>query len=54
VATVLAIPAAVYSAFMFITAGTFAWLMYKRNVRSDDELPARADDRAVLQGARRL
>ena len=54
VATVLAIPAAVYSVFMFITAGTFARLMYKRNaaqeVPSADELPERADDRAVLQG----
>ena len=27
----LAIPAAIYSAFMFLTAGAFAWLMYKRN-----------------------
>ena len=31
IATVLTIPAAVYSAFMFITAGLFARLMYKRN-----------------------
>jgi bile acid:Na+ symporter, BASS family len=31
VATVLAIPAAVYSSFMFISAGLFARLMYKRN-----------------------
>jgi hypothetical protein len=27
----LGIPAAVYSAFMFITAGLFARVMYKRN-----------------------
>ena len=31
VSTELAIPAAVYSAFMFITAGLFARLMYRRN-----------------------
>ena len=31
VATELAIPAAVYSAFMFITAGLFGRLMYRRN-----------------------
>jgi BASS family bile acid:Na+ symporter len=31
IATVLTIPAAVYSTFMFITAGAFARLMYKRN-----------------------
>ncbi len=31
VATVLTIPAAVYSAFMFITAGLFARVMYVRN-----------------------
>ena len=56
VATVLAIPAAVYSVFMFITAGAFARIMYRRNVaqevRSADELSGRADDRAVLQGVR--
>jgi BASS family bile acid:Na+ symporter len=34
VATVLAIPAAVYSAFMFITAGAFARLMHARNTRA--------------------
>ena len=33
VATVLTIPAAVYSAFMYITAGLFARLMYRRNVQ---------------------
>ena len=31
ISTQLAIPAAVYSAFMFITAGLFARVMYKRN-----------------------
>lgn len=32
IATELAVPGAVYSAFMFITAGAFARLMYLRNV----------------------
>jgi bile acid:Na+ symporter, BASS family len=32
--TVLTIPAAVYASFMFITAGVFARLMYRRNGRS--------------------
>jgi BASS family bile acid:Na+ symporter len=27
----LTIPAAVYSAFMFVTGGTFAWAMSRRN-----------------------
>ena len=31
VANVLATPAAVYSMFMFFTAGAFAWVMYRRN-----------------------
>ena len=31
IADVLGIPAAVYSAFMFLTAGTFARLMFRRN-----------------------
>ena len=35
----LAIPAAVYSGFMFLTAGLFARLMYTRN-QSPDPLPA--------------
>jgi BASS family bile acid:Na+ symporter len=30
----LAVPAAVYSAFMFLTAGTFARIMYRRNAPS--------------------
>ena len=32
ISTVLTIPAAVYSAFMFVTAGLFARAMYKRNI----------------------
>jgi BASS family bile acid:Na+ symporter len=35
VATVLAIPAAVYSSFMFFSAGLFARLMYKRNGQAE-------------------
>ena len=35
IATILASPAAVYSVFMFITAGLFARLMYKRNTAED-------------------
>ena len=31
VANILATPAAVYSMFMFFTAGAFAWVMYRRN-----------------------
>jgi BASS family bile acid:Na+ symporter len=31
IASVLATPAAVYSMFMFFTAGAFAWVMYRRN-----------------------
>jgi len=33
--TVLTIPAAVYSAFMFLTAGAFARVMYKRNIADE-------------------
>ena len=36
----LAIPAAVYSGFMFVTAGLFARLMARRNESSDEPLPA--------------
>ena len=36
VTTVLTIPAAVYSAFMFITAGLFARLMYRRNAAAPE------------------
>lgn len=35
ISTDLAIPAAVYSAFMFITAGIFARLMHQRNARAE-------------------
>ncbi len=37
VAAVLGIPAAVYSAFMFFTAGFFARVMYKRNSAAEPE-----------------
>jgi BASS family bile acid:Na+ symporter len=43
VATVLTIPAAVYSAFMFVTAGLFARLMHLRNAAG----PARSADPAL-------
>jgi bile acid:Na+ symporter, BASS family len=36
ISTVLTIPAAVYSAFMFITAGLFARVMYRRNLAAAD------------------
>lgn len=36
IATILASPAAVYSIFMFVTAGLFARLMYKRNSEGPD------------------
>jgi BASS family bile acid:Na+ symporter len=39
IATILASPAAVYSVFMFITAGLFARLMYKRNSAESGEAP---------------
>ena len=48
IATILASPAAVYSVFMFMTAGIFARIMYKRNsqdepgVVSERELPVDA------------
>jgi BASS family bile acid:Na+ symporter len=43
IATILASPAAVYSVFMFITAGLFARLMYKRNsAESGGAAPAEA------------
>jgi bile acid:Na+ symporter, BASS family len=35
IAAILAIPAAVYSSFMFISAGLFARLMYKRNGQAE-------------------
>ena len=39
IATVLATPAAVYSLFMFFTAGVFARLMYLRNGRAPEPAP---------------
>jgi BASS family bile acid:Na+ symporter len=44
IATELALPAAVYSAFMFITAGTFARVMYLRNGGAEVR-PAAAEGR---------
>ena len=35
IATILASPAAVYSVFMFVTAGIFARIMYKRNAQEE-------------------
>lgn len=40
VSTVLTIPAAVYSSFMFVTAGLFARFMYRRNAREPIPAPA--------------
>ena len=40
IATVLTIPAAVYSAFMFISAGLFARVMYRRNIAAAADAPA--------------
>ena len=40
IAAVLTIPAAVYSAFMFISAGLFARLMYRRNSASQSPVSA--------------
>ncbi len=42
IAEVLAIPAAVYSVFMFLTAGAFARLMWHRNGTVPTPAPARA------------
>jgi BASS family bile acid:Na+ symporter len=39
VATILATPAAVYSMFMFFTAGAFAWMMYRRNAPVGEPQP---------------
>jgi BASS family bile acid:Na+ symporter len=54
IATILASPAAVYSVFMFITAGLFARLMYKRNaeepgVVAERPLPADPDAPAAVE-----
>jgi BASS family bile acid:Na+ symporter len=43
IATALTIPAAVYSAFMFITAGLFARAMYRRNARGASPAAALAE-----------
>lgn len=40
IATILASPAAVYSVFMFITAGLFARFMYKRNAEDPEAAEA--------------
>lgn len=42
IATILASPAAVYSTFMFVTAGLFARRMYKRNAAAGEEPMERA------------
>ena len=42
IATSIAIPAAVYSAFMFITSGLFAWVMHKRNAAPAAVAPSAA------------
>jgi BASS family bile acid:Na+ symporter len=47
IATVLATPAAVYSVFMFITAGVFARLMWARNGRGVVETPLEAEPGAA-------
>ena len=48
IATILASPAAVYSIFMFVTAGVFARIMYKRNSAEPDseEPPAKPGEPA--------
>jgi BASS family bile acid:Na+ symporter len=46
IATILATPAAVYSVFMFITAGAFARLMWARNQRDAGPEPREAAARA--------
>jgi BASS family bile acid:Na+ symporter len=43
IATVLTIPAAVYSTFMFITAGLFCRVMYKRNTAAADRAERTGD-----------
>ena len=49
IATVLTIPAAVYSTFMFITAGTFARIMYKRNVAAAEAAAATEADALLAE-----
>jgi BASS family bile acid:Na+ symporter len=48
IATVLTIPAAVYSTFMFLTAGVFARIMYARNTGAERLPKGRLD--GVLEG----
>ena len=45
----LAIPAAVYASFQFLTAGAFARLMYKRNAAAEEAADARTSARPVTQ-----
>ena len=51
VATVLATPAAVYSMFMFITAGAFARLMWVRNGRAAGHRAVEVDGRVAAENA---
>ena len=46
IATILATPAAVYSAFMFLTAGAFARVMWVRNGRAAAPAGAEAEARS--------
>ena len=50
IATILASPAAVYSVFMFITAGLFARLMYKRNSADAEAAGQDADTASPATG----
>jgi BASS family bile acid:Na+ symporter len=52
IATILASPAAVYSVFMFITAGLFARLMYKRNAEEPGVVAERPPAAAVAVAER--
>ena len=47
IATILASPAAVYSVFMFVTAGVFARMMYRRNSGLTREKKSKAPERPV-------
>jgi bile acid:Na+ symporter, BASS family len=47
IATILATPAAVYSVFMFLTAGAFARIMWARNGRGAAEVPAEVEVQRV-------
>jgi BASS family bile acid:Na+ symporter len=52
IATILASPAAVYSVFMFVTAGLFARLMYKRNAEEPGGAAQAADAAPAVVPAR--